>query len=1111
MPGGWGYLPPVHELGVRSPARGALVAWAVDAFGEVRGGQRILILPDGRKPPEDPDNPDDPLKPAFGTIRGAPARIPARVTGGPLCIAEGPETAAAIAEATGLETWAVFGVSGFASAPVPIGRQVILCPDRDAPGSPAATSFAGACVELVQRGADIWIAEAPEPEGSKRDLADTLQDRGPEAVKEAVKGAVKFTPRDGRGRFTGAGAAEAEAVPLPDFMEAEAARELIRQAIRAFLVKAAAWWATDETLRGAVPVLVIAASPGTGKSRIAREELERFDLSALGGDAVFYAPTHGLADEAAGHAAELGAGSHVTRGRPARNPETGDPMCARSELADQVAKLGLRVAPTLCKREPEGGGEAILCPFHASCAHVRQWESLPPANVLRFEATSYAPLSGDGSGRKTGLHVIDETLWPHLIGTADIPLDRWTRPRSARPANRRAKKGEAEATAADVTEAAAKVLSALQAGKSPLAIGFEVGDFRQFADAERGPDVLANPPNAPDDRLAEELGNLARFDPDAGKRAAVWGVLAEAAERGLDATERLRIVRDARPSGGGDPRDVLRVSWAKEPPRDAPVILLDADAAPEIIERLYPGAEMVRAELRPNAEVVQVSDVTLSLHALGAGKGQEADPIRGRDNRAKAAALVRWEVYRDRLTGGRGVLAIGSRKLALRMFTDAGHNFDGMTPQQVSDFMLATPLHGARWLWFGPRALGRNDWKDFGTAIVIGREELPLDALQDDARALFGDSGEPLELIPERGAIGADGETTQSAILPLARVPYCMADGSGAAAEVRLHPDPRARALQAQRRELAARQGFERLRLATATERKRVVIACKVPIPGLPVTRLVRFAELVPDRARQAMAEAAARGGVLRISAAGLAEDAPETFPTVKAAEQWLGREGRRTFNTPMPVIEDTISGAGVLTPIRVRLRLTGQRGPHATPALVVLPGDPRAMAEAQLGPLAGFELVDPVPVQAPRADVAPEYCEALKTGDQGPTPAPVFDLSTERVWRDGIRNARQRAAEAEGERRAVRDRDLAHARPAPVSGGVAITPETAPPRPVRRLVMVPRQVPLPDLVAALGEPMSYRIVTRPGRLALARMAETVRGAIADYRRMSERDPDAWA
>lgn len=52
--------------------------------------------------------------------------------------------------------------------------------------------------------------------------------------------------------------------------------------------------------------------------------------------------------------------------------------------------------------------------------------------------------------------------------------------------------------------------------------------------------------------------------------------------------------------------------------------------------------------------------------------------------------------------------------------------------------MLHTPLHGAHWLWYGGRALGTNRYRDCSTVIAIGREELPVEALEDYGRALWG-------------------------------------------------------------------------------------------------------------------------------------------------------------------------------------------------------------------------------------------------------------------------------------------------------------------------------------------------------------------------------------
>lgn len=183
---GLAYLPPVPGLGVRSPEAASLVVWARDAEGVVHGGQRILIDTDGA--PLDTDV----RKPAFGAISGVPARfqaLDATLAKGPLVIAEGPESALAAWEATGLETWAVFGVSGFASAPIPEDREVILAPDRDAPESPAGQAFRKAVAEHLERGCTLKVAMAPEPSGSKSDLNDTLQRAGLDAVKAAIEAA----------------------------------------------------------------------------------------------------------------------------------------------------------------------------------------------------------------------------------------------------------------------------------------------------------------------------------------------------------------------------------------------------------------------------------------------------------------------------------------------------------------------------------------------------------------------------------------------------------------------------------------------------------------------------------------------------------------------------------------------------------------------------------------------------------------------------------------------------------------------------------------------------------------------------------------------------------
>ena len=148
------------------------MVWATDKNGTTTGGQRILIGRDLSKSAPDVRK----RKPCFGAISGSVARFPASspAEGAPLIIAEGPESALSIWQATGHEVWAVFGVSGWARAPIPLDRPIILAPDRDAPDSPAGIAFRKAVAHQLARGCDLRIAPAPEPVGSKRDLNDTL-------------------------------------------------------------------------------------------------------------------------------------------------------------------------------------------------------------------------------------------------------------------------------------------------------------------------------------------------------------------------------------------------------------------------------------------------------------------------------------------------------------------------------------------------------------------------------------------------------------------------------------------------------------------------------------------------------------------------------------------------------------------------------------------------------------------------------------------------------------------------------------------------------------------------------------------------------------------------
>lgn len=374
----------------------------------------------------------------------------------------------------------------------------------------------------------------------------------------------------------------------------------------------------------------------------------------------------------------------------------------------------------------------------------------------------------------------------------------------------------------------------------------------------------------------------------------------------------------------------MKVFWHVKPPRDAPVILLDADADSTLIEPFYPGHQLKKVQVQLNANVTYITDRTFSNKTL-----------------MKKAARDEWRsvinVERGKDQGG-GVLVIATKKVVEAFFTDAGIDLKQITDPET--FMRDTKLHGVNWAWFGPMTLGSNQWKKCTTCIVLGREEWPVEAWENEARKICSHG---LELVQpsDKG----------NRLLPKIELPFPMADGSTYAVEAWAHPDPRVRASQMQGRECATRQGVERLRLASAVTPKRVIIGSRIPIPGLPANRAITWAEYKPSREEAALAEAE---GALRISPKGLAADAPATFTTDNAAKIYCKRVnieeslfGGRTVNVSI------INGPTPKNRVLVAFRIKGFRGSNKTRVILTCePSEAEHFASMKWGDLVAFEVL---------------------------------------------------------------------------------------------------------------------------------------------------------
>lgn len=778
---------------------------------------------------------------------------------------------------------------------------------------------------------------------------------------------ARATPRGKDGKFTGQRAVATDRpAPRPDFVTVDQAKSRISEAVRKFIAEKPA-------------VMAIAASPGAGKSRIAREILaEGFE-----GDVAFYAPTLDLAEEAASHFAELGVSALAVRGRLAEDkgrlfdpidPSTklteGDTgkMCLRPKLIEEARSKGLTEGMAICRK---GRGEnEERCPHWDICPWVQQWSGVDPEQpIVRCMAHSYLHLP-DGSGRgRPALHVVDEACWQGALGKGSVPVNEWLKPRDP------ARFGTGDlfddnnanaAKAADLLEAARQVLEAVKNGGdlSELSLGWSAEEFREFAEAEDRRPMLGASPSADDTQLEEKLARLEVMDKWAGVKAALWRVLADALEGERSTTERAVFLE-----GQGDKADVIQVYWRRQMPEE-PTLHLDADADPEILKALYPETEeidFVRAELKPNAEIVQVSDRSFSkTNVVGTETKQ-----RGKLLRRQIRELVMSEVLQDRIHRGGGVLCVATKGVVQRLFEEAGHD----KPK------LGAELWGAKWIWFGPASKGRNDWRDHTTILEIGREELPPSAITDAARSLWGDSERALEML----TTDEDG----NALPPEASLPVLMADGSAKAVHGRAYTDARLRALQRQYRENAGRQAAERLRMAHSVGQKRWVRLNNVSQPTAPVTELVSWETLRPDRMLAAMSEGVLRQGFVRLSAKGLFEDAPQTFESIKAVERWRanqkaqgGVERSDPVNPPAPVIESYYGCGGVkLRGLVARIKTKGQRGPTPTPVFIadtICADTAKAVLETKLGELAVFEVVETL--LAPCDDAVNDAANALES-----------------------------------------------------------------------------------------------------------------------------------
>lgn len=757
------------------------------------------------------------------------------------------------------------------------------------------------------------------------------------------------------------------------------ARRVLAEHVDAFSRRALTWHLTEgpDGTKPPPEHAGLAVGVGIGKSTAGRRVLPDHIAAAKAAGVphrvAWLVPTHKLGSETQAEMEKLGLNVAVWRGREAAVPGTGEPedgiagepMCLNLDAVQDALRIGEDVERAVCGSGQEG---KPACPFREQCAFQRQKAAVARADIVilahQFLFGRLPREVGDG----LGLVVVDEAWWQagvdpnrvvHLANFAEAPVLHPVRTRVAPEGVSRAEQRERdEADTNDLHVLSKKAQDAFtatpdgeQVGKAAvIAAGLTAEDCALARKLEwrRKVEGVIVPGMAPDVRRAAvetAAGNAA-----VPRRAGIWAALEELLRGDASHTGRLQMGTRVGADGEGPVRVVLLHS--RREIRDAiaglPILYLDATMPTEVVRHFLPRLDVL-AEVQAQAPHMRVHQITGGWGKTSLVPSDRAAPEENRRRRALVAELADFA----RLNSGGDGLVI--------------------TYQDIEPAFAAP---GIRTGHFNAIA-GLDSFHDVRALFLIGRPLPDARHLRAAAMALTGRA-----IAPE------DGRRETRGVL--------MADGTGAATEVRAFADPDLEALRVAISEAECIQGIGRARAVNrdASTPLDVFVLADVVLP-LPVTRLVPWDHVRPG----VLARMLARGVVLR-NPTDAHKAYPDLFATPKAAEHAIARAKAAGEESPNPLGGVFLGGWGTPRPIEVIYHPAGQgqKARRASVAPSMLSGFPAWLAGV-VGPLAHYaeHVADaehgcgslPVP-DAPPAPVEGLPARAYLPGDVARSPPPV-------------------------------------------------------------------------------------------------------------------------
>jgi hypothetical protein len=544
-----------------------------------------------------------------------------------------------------------------------------------------------------------------------------------------------------------------------------------------------------------------------------------------------YVPTHALAQEWKALIKQFNPNRGV-RVIGGRNHEAADgkPLCSRHQIAAKISQAGQSVYTRLCR---SSGGE--LCNAYIGCKYIDQYE----AGSVFIYTHAYLPLDrGMLDARVPDLVVIDEGFSSVCLEKIEFNISMLRHP-TLPPS--------ASALCADVA-------TLLQSGGSlyqRIAKARKRGGGLNAALEALRTSAPRPQPSQSDQQVLHTLNTAPNFEPVAK--------LLEHLGRAFARKKTLQSVDFDAASGQitvHHRRDITRFrpqSSQHSPPK---IYLLDATASKEVTEVFFPRAAFHEIRVRRKAHVVQCRSSKCSKRSIN--PGAHTDPqgkLKAAHRLGEVQQLIN-ELSRD----GKKLLVVGPTAIT-------------GNPSKNVQALVQVPGHCALGHFSALR--GVDIWKDFDAVLVISRNEPPMKAVQDLARAMFYDDPVPLQLV-EQWTMEQRGYSLK---------------GKAEGVDVDVHSDKRAQAILEQLRESETLQAIDRLRLIYCKEPKLVVVLSNIPL-DIEVDALLTWDELIHGSRLEQAWQAA--GDVMPLVDKWLSANHNSLWPTAAAARKDMQRQVQR-------------------------------------------------------------------------------------------------------------------------------------------------------------------------------------------------------------------------